>query len=547
MALGAFLAFLIALSVTMILIPPLMRLAAPLRFVDIPSERKVHKRVIPRIGGVAMVLAAILAVGLGVNLDREQTGFLLGIAVISLFGAWDDRVSLDYRVKFFGQIIAAGIVVIYGGVLIQRIPFLDMVLPPLLASAVTIFALLGTTNAINLSDGLDGLAGGVSLLSLGTIALLAQIAGGQDIVVMALAVMGSILGFLRFNTHPAFVFMGDTGSQFLGFSLGVLSIVLTQKTAPALSSALPLMLLGLPLVDTLMVIAERMARKRSPFAPDRNHIHHKLLGLGLDHYEAVFFIYVIQAAYVSLAFLLRYQADSLVLSGYVLLSAAMIAASLQAQRTRWRIHGRRGEAGPGSITRRMRWLIYEGRFGRWALAYLLAAILAYLYVAVLYPAEIARDIGILALALLLLHLVFFFARRDQPFGTLERLSFYVASVVGVYLMQSADNGGLFFGKLEQLFFMLLALAVVAAIRYSFRNFRFKLTPLDFLVLFMVLVFPRVSGIYLPDINWQLALGEVIVMFYALELILAKVNWRWNWMRFAVLGILGIAGLRGVFL
>ena len=154
--------------------------------------------------------------------------------------------------------------------------------------------LVGITNAINLSDGLDGLAGGVTFLSLAAIAVLTYIAVDAGFMLLAtMSIMGSILGFLRFNTFPARIFMGDGGSQFLGFSAGVLAILLTQSSNTALSPALPLLILGLPILDTLMVMGERIYEGRSPFVADRKHIHHRLLALGFHHYEAVVTIYAL--------------------------------------------------------------------------------------------------------------------------------------------------------------------------------------------------------------------------------------------------------------
>ena len=210
-----------------------------------------------------------------------MVGFLCGIAVILLFGVWDDIRGLDYRLKFLGQITAVLIVVLYGGVVIRFVPLSGLEpLPDYVAIPFTVFALIGITNAVNLADGLDGLAGGITLLSLGMIGILAYPTGDTNVPLAAIAVIGSIVGFLRFNTYPARIFMGDGGSQFLGFSAGVLVVMLTQESNTALSPALTLMILGLPILDTGMVMAQRLHEGRSPFLPDKNHIHHKLLALG---------------------------------------------------------------------------------------------------------------------------------------------------------------------------------------------------------------------------------------------------------------------------
>ena len=204
---------------------------------------------------------------------------------------------------------------VYGGVVIRFVPLWGLEpLPDYVAIPFTAFALIGITNAVNLADGLDGLAGGITLLSLGIIGILAYPTGDANVPLAAIAVIGSIVGFLRFNTYPARIFMGDGGSQFLGFSAGVLVVMLTQTSNSALSPALPLLILGLPIVDTGIVMAQRIREGRSPFSPDKNHIHHRLLALGLHHYEAVFVIYALQTLLVATAYFVRYESDWLILA-----------------------------------------------------------------------------------------------------------------------------------------------------------------------------------------------------------------------------------------
>ena len=305
-----FFSFIVATFVTMVLISPLVRLANRWHVVDMPAARKVHKTPVPRLGGLAMTIGAILPPLMWTTMDSQMAGFLCGIVVILFFGAWDDIKGLDFRLKFLGQIIAVLTVVLYGGVVIRYLPFFGLEpLPDYVAIPLTVFALVGVTNAINLADGLDGLAGGITLLSLGIIGILAYPTGDSRVLLLTASVIGSIVGFLRFNTYPARIFMGDAGSQFLGFSAGVLVVMLTQESNTALSPALPVMILGLPLLDTAMVIGERLYEGRSPFLPDKNHIHHKLLTLGFDHYEAVFVIYLLQTLLVAAAYFLRFETD----------------------------------------------------------------------------------------------------------------------------------------------------------------------------------------------------------------------------------------------
>src|SRR5262245_22323853 len=251
------LGFLLSMSVTMALIPPLMQVAARYRFLDAPDQRKVHTTPVPRVGGIAM---------------------------------------------------AAGT--------------------------------------------LHALAGGTALLSLSALALLAFTSGTPFVGAVAVVIVGAILGFLRFNTHPARVFMGDGGSQILGFSAAVLAVVLTQDETTPLSSALPLLLLGIPIIDTLMVMTQRLLEGRSPFQADRNHIHHRLLALGFDHHEAVVAIYVLQGTLFVVAWFLRYESDPTIIVVFTAVALATIGVLQVAARTgwRWRAH-EHGLEGASSLSR----------------------------------------------------------------------------------------------------------------------------------------------------------------------------------------------------
>ena len=282
---GNLLSFFAAIVISAAIIPLMMRWAPRLGMVDLPDPRKVHTSPIPRVGGIGIVIGALIPIFLWVPLDASLYAYLFGSLVLLAFGVWDDCRELGHYVKFIGQFIAVLAVVYYGDVYVQTLPFMD--LEPLsepVARAFTVIALVGMINAINHSDGLDGLAGGLSVLSLGAIAYLAYMAEhGAAVVTVAIAVLGGVLGFLRYNTYPARVFMGDGGSQFLGFTLGFLAVYLIQKVDPALSPALPALLLGLPIVDILAVFAQRMYGGMNWFRATRNHVHHRLLEIDFDH------------------------------------------------------------------------------------------------------------------------------------------------------------------------------------------------------------------------------------------------------------------------
>ena len=261
----------------MALIPVLNASANRFGILDTPGDRKIHEKPIGRLGGVAFAVSAFAAIAIWAPHDKIIIPSLLGGSVILAFGIWDDAAALNYRVKFLGQILAAFVFVWFAEVSITALPFLeDVPLPTWCSMALTILLLVGITNAINLAYGLDGLAGGLSLISFACIAYLAYLASDLPVVLMMVPVLGGLLGFLRFNTYPARVFMGDGGSQFLGFFLGVAALALVDDSRSPYSLALVPLLLGLPMLDTLCVMGQRVLEGRSPFLPDNNHIHHKL-------------------------------------------------------------------------------------------------------------------------------------------------------------------------------------------------------------------------------------------------------------------------------
>lgn len=518
-----FFSFLIAMLVTMALIPPLMRVAERWQIVDLPNERKVHLRAVPRVGGVAMVAGVVLPVILWLWPSPQVIGMLLGMGVILAFGVWDDRADLDYRLKFAGQCLAA-LIVWWVGARVEYLPWIGE-LTPIWSLGLTMLALLAITNAVNLADGLDGLAGGSTLLSLTAIAVLGYMAGQVAVVLIALAVMGSILGFLRFNTHPAQIFMGDGGSQFLGFATGVLVIFLTQGAESPYSLSLPALLLGLPILDTVLVMVQRVREGRSPFSADKNHIHHRLLALGLDHYQAVFIIYVVQALLIIAAYYLRSASDALILSCYALCCAALIAALTWAGTRSARAVG----AAPTAAIAR---LMPSGeRATRWGVTATAISLPAYLGIGTLFSVAPSADIVWLAMSLIAV-LALLWRRRGPSIGWPERCVIYLAGALCLYLVRRADLGDMWV-FLSNGYFALLAVTVVIAFRSS-PDHRFVATPLDFLVVFLAVVLPQVPGV---EGSYAQDLTRLVVVFYAIELVLARLRERDDWVRAAACGLL----------
>ncbi|MGO4530730.1 glycosyltransferase family 4 protein [Paenibacillus sp. 2TAF8] len=305
--------FLVSMGLALALTPLVKKFAVRIGAMDTPNARKVHTRIMPRLGGLGIFLAFIITVAALLPFvsawftTRDMSfvsAFLVGGSIIVLIGALDDRFELSAKVKLLGQIVAASVVVFGFNIRVDfvNIPFQDAYssLETWVSIPLTILWIVGVTNAINLIDGLDGLAAGVSGIAIGTIAVMSFLMGNMMIALMCLVLLGSIIGFLFFNFHPAKIFMGDTGSLFLGFSLAMLSM-LGFKQIAVVSFITPLIIIGVPLSDTLFAIIRRAVQRKPIFSPDKGHLHHCLRELGFSHRQTVLIIYGIAAFFGVLA------------------------------------------------------------------------------------------------------------------------------------------------------------------------------------------------------------------------------------------------------
>ncbi|MDQ0113637.1 glycosyltransferase family 4 protein [Paenibacillus harenae] len=306
--------FIISLVLALVMTPLVKKLAFKVGAIDKPNHRKVHTRIMPRLGGLAIyiafvggffLLSPLLPDGLLRPSDMKLINALLvGGTIIIVLGALDDRFELSAKVKLIGQIAAACVVVFGFDVKIDllNIPFGESMQPIAhwIAIPITILWIVGVTNAINLIDGLDGLAAGVSGIAIATIVVMASLMGFQPIILLSTLLLGGIVGFLAFNFHPAKIFMGDSGSLFLGFSLATLSM-LGFKQVTIVSFVTPLLIIGVPLSDTFFAIIRRWVNKRPVFAPDKGHLHHRLRDLGFSHRKTVLIIWGVAAIFGGLA------------------------------------------------------------------------------------------------------------------------------------------------------------------------------------------------------------------------------------------------------
>ncbi|MFC4712703.1 glycosyltransferase family 4 protein [Planococcus dechangensis] len=329
-----YLTLVVAFIASILLTPLVKRLAFRIGAVDRPNYRKVHARIMPRLGGLAIFGSFLIAYFILQPKDPVssaiasswipiETAIIIGAVIIIITGVFDDMLEITAKAKLLGQLAAAGVVVVGGGLEISfiNLPFGGVLDFGYFSIPLTIIWIVGITNAINLIDGLDGLAAGVSTVALLTLSAMAFIMGDVFVMSMAAILAASSIGFLFYNFHPAKIFMGDTGALFLGFMISVLALM-GFKNVTVVALIIPIIMLGVPISDTFFAIVRRVREKKSISEADKSHLHHCLLNIGFSHSQTVLIIYGI-AALFGLAALLFSQAT---LWGGILLIGVMLLA-----------------------------------------------------------------------------------------------------------------------------------------------------------------------------------------------------------------------------
>lgn len=283
-----------------IIIPFIKNLAVKIGAVDVPRTRHIHKKVTPKLGGLGIFLGFLFGYMAFGTHSSMMNAILIGSFIIIITGVIDDITELGPLTKFVGQLAAALVIVFYGKLLIQDITAFGLYINfSFLSYPLTIFFILGCINCINLIDGIDGLSGGISSIYYLTVGIIATIQGktGLDFV-LTFVMLGSTLGFLFYNFNPASIFAGDSGSMFMGFIISVIAL-LGFKNVTMTSLIIPLLILAIPILDTIFAIVRRMLKGESPAKADRLHIHHQLLNRNLSQKTTVLIILLIDALFAS--------------------------------------------------------------------------------------------------------------------------------------------------------------------------------------------------------------------------------------------------------
>jgi len=517
MANSLFYAFFLSLLIGTALTPILIIAAKSIGLVDHPGHRKVHKEPIARAGGLAFAIGALIAMGIWSIGHSLITGIVLGTIIIILTGSLDDYLDLRASHKLLAQLVAATVTTVYSQLEWQPLfGVFGYEIPQWFAMMIIIIMLVLITNAINFSDGLDGLAGGVTFLSFGTIAYMAYQINDVIVLFLTLPVMGGLLGFLRFNTFPARVFMGDGGSQFLGFLMGTVAILFTDLNRTPFSPLLLLFLVGVPLLDMLAVTTQRLIEQSSPFRADQQHLHHKLLAIGFSHHQVVLIIYALQGGMVLTAYFLRWAPDFLLAGVYLVILTSIMyffylvsSNKLQADAIR--------TASAGILYWRT-WLHSVPWLSKVCVQGLGVGIIGFLIFGLFIASGISKEIAMSAIGIVIL-LVLSLISNTTTIPSVARMGLYLGSTFVLYLTHNFLHAG---PENVQIaitgFFGLLVTLLILAIHLDEKK-QFQVNPMDYLLLFLALIIPFLPQIQVSGINLGLLISRLIILFFCCEVLL----------------------------
>jgi len=510
---------LLSMVIAMAMLPPLTVLARRVGILALPESRKVHVGEVPQIGGVAIMTGAVFGATLLLPPTQAYLTYLAGAGAVFLIGLFDDYHALGHRSKFAVQYVAAGIAVVGGGLAMVSFNSPLGMLPAWLGGPLAVIALVQITNAVNLADGLDGLAGGLCLLSCLALAICGYQVGDAQAMVIALMIAGSVIGFLRFNTHPARVFMGDNGAYFLGFSLGVIALGMSANAVEPMSFTATVMLLGVPVLDALFVPFYRAALRKPLFVADRNHLHHRLLHAGFSHRSAVAMMYAFHSALLMVGYALRSAPEWILLPTFGML-ATLIECS-----PAWVVPLQRWLKNHTTSIRPSGWLGHALDIAAWL------ALLGSILVATASAQSISVDFVAGSLVALLALGVSQSLRRDRGLGWADRCALYVLGAYTVYFGEIANPLG---AATDLVLFVTIGGWFVYRL-VADRALGFALTPLDLIVVVATGAIALVGREHFEALTLDVV--KLVVWFYAIELLAADPA-RANWLR--GLGYLGLA-------
>lgn len=533
LSISSFYIFFTPLILCTILIPFVSRLSVRIGGLDTPDDRKVHTRTTPRLGGIAIFASLLFTVIFFCDIDRQIKGLLSGAIVIFLTGLADDLAGLTPRQKFAGEFLAAGLAVFMGDIVVRHLgnPFgLGPIELGPLAIPFTIIGIVGLINAINLLDGLDGLAGGVCTIACVSFAVISYTSGNEVLFPIALALLGALLGFMRFNNYPASIFMGDGGSLLLGYCMGTFSVMLAGGGDTQVSPYIPLVMLGVPILDTIVVMVNRKRNNKRMFQPDKTHLHHRLLDLGIGHKYTVLMVFGITYLLNFIAMLgsnpntgAMYKLNDSVLILMLLGVAAVVY---------------------GTLT----WLASQGWCGTFDFAsnqsirttsgyrrlvrltsYLVVVIKGLMIAILLLPLSLShRDIDIVSVVpivlLIIASVLCYFMRRSWR-DSLLQVYLYLAGAFMIFLMGNYGREELLLGisllHVSHLLFLLLFICIGLKVFIRKRVPHLVVYPVEYLIMLIVLSVPLLPSVFTTRYHLLTVAAKSVIMFVGFKLVMMR--------------------------
>lgn len=514
--------FFASLLTVLVLVPPISRLAVSIGIFDEQDERKLHSGTIPRLGGIAIFFAVLLASILFSPIDQHMRGFLAGGVVIFLVGLTDDLTGLVARKKFFGQFFAALIATVVGGFSLTSLGDLfgtGVIELGGLSIPFTVFAIVGVINAINLMDGLDGLAGGVTAIAMTALGFIAYNTGNQQLTGLSVALLGAVVGFLKFNSYPAKIFMGDGGSLFLGYCLATFAVHLVENGRGQVSAMVPVIILAVPICDTCFVMAKRLLQGRAISSPDRSHIHHRLMDLGLGHKATVILVYGLSYAVAIYAVMYQHLADHQHLMNLLLMLAVFCVLT-------WILggvlkkHANRFLEDDRSFLNffTYRWMVRYSQYFLLVAKYLVLMILTLpLFITSRPSYELASVAGLLiALTLTLLFLTKDWSNRFLQF------TLYFSGAFLLYVVENFGRETVLAGVELRLLSMYLFFALFllcGTLLFLRKKSRLLMhSPMEYLILFMVIAIPLLPTSLTSPHHLLTVTGKALILAISYKMI-----------------------------
>ncbi|GFO69232.1 hypothetical protein GMLC_28110 [Geomonas limicola] len=517
--------FLTSLFTSLVLIPNISRLAVSIGIFDEINERKTHTGAVPRLGGIAIFFALLLGVILFTEIDRGMRGFLAGGLVVFLTGLTDDLEQITAEKKFLGEVMAALIVTVVGDIRVTSIGDLfgnGEILLGFFSIPFTIFVIVGVINSINLLDGLDGLAGGVTAIAAAAFGFLSYIAGDNMMVGVSAALLGAVVGFLKFNSYPARIFMGDGGSLFLGYCLAVLSVHLVQHNymSGVGSELTPLIILAVPVFDTLFVMGKRLVNGKKMFSPDRSHIHHRFMDLGLGHKTTVILVYGLSYFLATYAVMFRLLPDRVQLINLVLLLVFFCLANWAlAKLLEGKDHRflRDDHALINAFS--YRWMVKYSHYFLLTVRYLILVILLLPLFIITGPSNLANSS--VAWLLIVATVVLFLQTADQGNFFLQILIYFN----GAFLIYVVENSGREVELLDVpvtfvsnfLFAMVLVCVLILLMLRKKTKFLMD-SPLEYFILFIAVTIPLLPTSFIAPVHLLSVAGKSMILFLGLKMV-----------------------------